>query len=177
MDELYLKQSNLDACKIKAYLGKVLEKSPEDLDRLIHHKRSVLDQLPTTILSKPEYDQLDLAQLARDGKASAMDVVVMAIVYAFLQDTLDNIQLCTIAWAKYASQKGFEAPAAHFATICATLTDMLHTFHAQVSPLTMSIHQHVQDTKSQFVEGIYTAVLQHQTHITSSYTNEFLTTI
>lgn len=149
-----------------------------DLQSLVDHKREALHALPSILAGnttdKHTYETLDMDNITATGTATMGNAIVLAIVYPFLKDTLAAIDTCISAWTVYEDQEGFADPARHIHDVFGRIQTALSPFRDQVSSVTLAVHSGLHASDPDAIRSVYTASLQHHTHIMTEYTNRVI---
>jgi hypothetical protein len=175
MHDLFLTNSELDA-KTLDTLTQLLEE--ENMKECISYKRDTLLKLPGKIGDMEDFVKLDLKAQMSSSKADLNTIVIMAILYIHMTDTLDHLEGCKQAWTKYAKiHKSFQEPCDHFTVLMDKITSILMQLYKVLQPLTMAIHTSAQMSQPKFMQTIYSKVLVHQAHLVCEYTKEALNSL
>ena len=175
MHDLFLTNSELDVETLDT-LTQLLEE--ENMQGCISSKKDILLKLPTQIGGMEQFVKLDLKAQMSSSKADLNTIVLMAILYIHMTDTLDHLDGCKQAWTKYAGiHKSFQEPCDHFTTLMDKITSALMQLYKVLQPLTMAIHTSAQISQPKLMQTIYSKVLVHQTHVACEYTKEALTSL
>ena len=110
-----------------------------------------------------------LQKIEKHSKGTIQDVIVLILIHNAIQDTIDAMEKCKQAWAKYDTEESV-----HVLNMLKELGSQVRGFYDQIAPLYLQIIPVVEASKPKLLQQIYTASWMHHAKLVQEYTCKLL---